>query len=110
MEAYVKASDLERLKIRRGRRLMGKKKAAIRASTFFLVRRSRSRAPLSPCPSQGIDAISSTFVMPEIACNDPLLNENTYCKENIYNGRRLINNIISFSFCLFVCFCSYLRV
>ena len=45
-EAYVKARDLERLKIRRGRRLMGTKKAAIRASTFFLVRRSRSRAPL----------------------------------------------------------------
>ena len=69
-----------------------------------------SRALIPPCPSQGIDAMSSTFVMPEIACNDPLLNENTYCKENIYNGGRLINNIISFSFCLFVCFCSYLRV
>ena len=69
-----------------------------------------SRALIPPCPLQGIDAMSSTFVMPEIACNDPLLNENTYCKENIYNGRRLINNIISFSFCLFVCFCSYLRV
>ena len=69
-----------------------------------------SRAFIPTCPSQGIDAMSSTFVMPEIACNDPLLNENTYCKENIYNGRRLINNIISFSFCLFVCFCSHLRV
>ena len=40
MEAYVKASDLERLNIRLYRRLMGKEKAAIRASTFILVRRS----------------------------------------------------------------------
>ena len=39
MEAYVKASDLERLNIRLGRRLMRKEKAAIRASTFILVRR-----------------------------------------------------------------------
>ena len=48
VEAYVKASDLERLKIRLGKRLMGKKKAAIRASTFYLVCPSRFRAPLSP--------------------------------------------------------------
>ena len=70
MEAYVKASDLERLNIRLGRRLMGKEKAAIRAS--FAI----SRAFIPLCPLQGIDAMSSAFVMPEIAYNDPALNEN----------------------------------
>ena len=46
VEAYVKESDLERLKIRPSRRLMGKQRAAIRATTFFHLRPSRSRAPL----------------------------------------------------------------
>ena len=67
-----------------------------------------SCAFIPPCPSQGIDAMSSTFVRPEIAYNDPLLNENTYCKENIYNSQHLVNNIISFSFCLFVCLVLFL--
>ena len=48
-----------------------------------------SRAFIPTCPSQGIDAMSSTFVMPEIAYNDLVLNENTYCKENIYNSQHL---------------------
>ena len=61
-----------------------------------------SRAFIRPCPSQGVDAMSSTFLRPEIAYNDPVLNENTYCKENIYNSQHLVNNISSFSFCLFV--------
>ena len=61
-----------------------------------------SRAFIFPCPLQSSDAMSSTFVKPEIAYNDPVLNENTYFKENIYNGQHLIN-IISFAFCLFVC-------
>ena len=61
-----------------------------------------SRAFIPPCPLQGIDAMSSTFVRPEIAYNDLVLNENTYCKENVYNSQHLINNITSFAFGLFV--------
>ena len=67
-----------------------------------------SRAFIPPSPSQGIDAMSSTFVRPENAYNDAVLNENTYCKENIYNSQHLVNNIISFSFCLFVCLVLFL--
>lgn len=48
MKAYVKATDPECLNIRLSRRLMGKEKVAIRASTFFYVRPWRSRAPLFP--------------------------------------------------------------
>ena len=46
--------------------------------------------------------MSSTFVKPEIAYNDPVLIENAYCEKNIVYGQHLINNIISFTFCLFV--------
>lgn len=41
----------------------------LRASLAF------SRAFIPPCPLQGSYAMSSTFVMPEIAYNDPVLDK-----------------------------------
>ena len=58
-----------------------------------------SLAFIPPCPLQGIDDMSSAFVMPEIAYNDPALNQNDSLQRNIIHGQQLINNIISFAFC-----------
>ena len=55
-----------------------------RESMWKRTRFAFSRAFILPCPLQGSYAMSSTFVKPEIAYNDPVLNKNEFLQRK-YN-------------------------